>query len=115
MKDIEIVVFNDKSWVRFTEYQKVKEENEQLKMQIRKMRTAINSTYENESLQKNPTEIKELFLETCWNMKKLGVTKIKISKQLYEKLQEERKKNPYIDFDEVEITHCMGIKIEVEE
>lgn len=30
MKDIEIVVFNDKSWVRLTEYQKVKEENEQL-------------------------------------------------------------------------------------
>lgn len=30
MKDIEIVVFQDKSWVRFKEYQKVKEENEQL-------------------------------------------------------------------------------------
>jgi hypothetical protein len=30
MKDVEIVVFNDKSWVRLTEYQKVKEENEQL-------------------------------------------------------------------------------------
>lgn len=30
MKDIEVVVFNDKSWVRFTEYQKVKEENELL-------------------------------------------------------------------------------------
>lgn len=30
MKDIEIVVFNDKSWVRLTEYQKLVEENEQL-------------------------------------------------------------------------------------
>lgn len=30
MTEIEIVVFNDKSWVRLTEYQKVKEENEQL-------------------------------------------------------------------------------------
>ena len=38
MKDIEIVVFNDKSWVRFTEYQKVKEENKQLKQQIKKLK-----------------------------------------------------------------------------
>lgn len=30
MKDVEIVVFQDKSWVRLTEYQKVKEEKEQL-------------------------------------------------------------------------------------
>lgn len=30
MTDVEIVIFNDKSWVRLTEYQKVKEENEQL-------------------------------------------------------------------------------------
>lgn len=30
MKDVEIVVFQDKSWVRLKEYQKVKEENEQL-------------------------------------------------------------------------------------
>lgn len=30
MQDVDIVVFNDKSWVRFTEYQKVKEECEQL-------------------------------------------------------------------------------------
>lgn len=34
MKDIEVVVFNDKSWVRLTEYQKVKEENEKLKQLI---------------------------------------------------------------------------------
>jgi UDP-N-acetylglucosamine pyrophosphorylase len=52
MKDIEIVVFNDKSWVRLTEYQKVKEEseklkkeNEQLTMRILKMRMIFNSTY----------------------------------------------------------------------
>lgn len=31
MKDVEIVVFNDKSWVRFTEYQKLKEENKVFK------------------------------------------------------------------------------------
>ena len=31
MKDVEIVVFNDKSWVRLKEYQKVKEENKILK------------------------------------------------------------------------------------
>lgn len=30
MKDVEIVVFKDKAWVRLIEYQKVKEENEQL-------------------------------------------------------------------------------------
>ena len=30
MKDVEIVVFQDKSWVRFAEYQKAKEENELL-------------------------------------------------------------------------------------
>ena len=30
MKDVEIVVFNGKSWVRLKEYQKVKEENELL-------------------------------------------------------------------------------------
>lgn len=30
MKDIEIIIFQDKSWVRLTEYQKAKEECEQL-------------------------------------------------------------------------------------
>lgn len=34
MNDIEIVVFNDKSWVRLSEYQKVKEENEQLRNEL---------------------------------------------------------------------------------
>lgn len=42
MKDIEIVIFNDKSWVRLTEYQKLKEENERLKQQIEKMKCCSN-------------------------------------------------------------------------
>ena len=41
MKDVEIVVFNDKSWVRLKEYQKVKEENEQLKQRIGKARITL--------------------------------------------------------------------------
>ena len=41
MKDIEIVVFNDKSWVRFTEYQKLKEENEQLKQELKLYKKAL--------------------------------------------------------------------------
>ena len=41
MKDVEIVVFNDKSWVRLTEYQKVKEENEQLKQKFEKAKITI--------------------------------------------------------------------------
>ena len=36
MKDIEIVVFNDKSWVRFTEYQKLDEELKQEKQNLAK-------------------------------------------------------------------------------
>lgn len=35
MKDIEIVVFNDKSWVRLLEYQKLQEENERLQSQVK--------------------------------------------------------------------------------
>jgi hypothetical protein len=42
MKDVEIVVFNDKSWVRFIEYQKLDEENKQLKEQIEKMKNCDN-------------------------------------------------------------------------
>lgn len=41
MTDVEIVVFNDKSWVRFTEYQKVMEENEQLKQELLVYKNAI--------------------------------------------------------------------------
>lgn len=43
MKDIEIVVFNDKSWVRLTEYQKVKEENEQLQKKNKHIRDLIEA------------------------------------------------------------------------
>ena len=42
MKDVEIVVFNDKSWVRLTEYQKVKEEKERLKQIIEKAKITLN-------------------------------------------------------------------------
>lgn len=42
MKDIEIIISQDKSWVRLKEYQKVKEENEQLKAQIKKMKRCEN-------------------------------------------------------------------------
>lgn len=43
MKDIEIVVFQDKSWVRFTEYQKLKEENEQLQKNNKHIQELINA------------------------------------------------------------------------
>lgn len=36
MKDIEIVVFNDKSWVRFTEYQKLDEKLKQERQSLAK-------------------------------------------------------------------------------
>lgn len=36
MIDVEIVVFNDKSWVRFIEYQKLKEELKQEKQSLAK-------------------------------------------------------------------------------
>ena len=43
MKDIEIVVFNDKSWVRLKEYQKLKEENEQLQKNNKHIQELINA------------------------------------------------------------------------
>lgn len=42
MKDVEIVVFQDKSWVRFSDYEKLEEENKQLKAQIEKMKICYN-------------------------------------------------------------------------
>jgi hypothetical protein len=43
MKDVEIVVFNDKSWVRFTEYQKLDEELKQVVISARdKVRAKMN-------------------------------------------------------------------------
>ena len=43
MKDIEVVVFNDKSWVRFTDYQKSKEENKQLQKNNKHIRDLIEA------------------------------------------------------------------------
>lgn len=40
--DIEIVVFNDKSWVRFSEYEKLEKENEKLKLINKKMQCCKN-------------------------------------------------------------------------
>lgn len=67
MKDVEIVVFQDKSWVRFSDYEKLEEElgiecnellhfyqdkilkleekNKQLKAQNEKMRCCVNCKY----------------------------------------------------------------------
>lgn len=41
MKDVEIVVFQDKSWVRLTEYLKLVEGNEQLKENIKNARKKL--------------------------------------------------------------------------
>lgn len=41
MQDVEIVVFNDKSWVRLVEYQKVKEENEKLQQGLKLYKKAL--------------------------------------------------------------------------
>ena len=57
MKDIEVVVFQDKSWVRIKEYQKVKEENEQLKARIERMKCCGNCFHNNKPSDK----------EFCWN------------------------------------------------
>ena len=51
MKDIEIVVFNDKSWVRFTEYQKLDEE---LQKEISETENALDMFLEeNEHLKRD--------------------------------------------------------------
>lgn len=42
MEDIEIVVFNDKSWVRLTEYQKLDEENKQLAKRICELQSDLS-------------------------------------------------------------------------
>lgn len=46
MKDVEIVVFNDKSWERLTEYQKIKEENEQLAKRICELQSDLGKARE---------------------------------------------------------------------
>ena len=45
MKNIEIVISQDKSWVRLSEYQRLQQENEHLKAQIEKMRCCENCKY----------------------------------------------------------------------
>lgn len=42
MKDIEIVAFDDKYWVKLTEYQRLQLENERLKQQIKRMKYCEN-------------------------------------------------------------------------
>jgi hypothetical protein len=63
MKDIEIVVFNDKSWVRLTEYQKVKEENEKLNQDIIEIEKV--SDYRWEENEKLKAQIEEMEKEKC--------------------------------------------------
>ena len=67
MKDIEIVVFQDKSWVRLTEYQKLQEENEQLKKEIIEIEKVSDYRFEeNEQLKKQIKTLKEgKQYETC--------------------------------------------------
>lgn len=59
MKDIEIVVFNDKSWVRFTEYQKLDEELKQEKQCLAKRIYELQSDLSREK-SKNEKLIEEL-------------------------------------------------------
>lgn len=64
MKDIEIVVFNDKSWVRFTEYQKLDEELKQEKQSLAKRIYELQSDLskeksKNEKLIEYNTDLKQ--------------------------------------------------------
>jgi septal ring factor EnvC (AmiA/AmiB activator) len=59
MKDIEIVVFNDKSWVRFTEYQKLDEELKQEKQSLAKRIYELQSDLSKEK-SKNEKLIEDL-------------------------------------------------------
>ncbi len=47
-KEIEGVVFNDKSWVRFSEYMELKTENRELKNRIKKMKKKITDLIYND-------------------------------------------------------------------
>lgn len=54
MTDIEIVVFQDKSWVRLTEYQKLQEETESLAKRIYELQSDLSKEKsKNEELIKN--------------------------------------------------------------
>jgi len=59
MKDIEIVVFNDKSWVRFAEYQKLDEELKQEKQSLAKRIYELQSDLSREK-SKNEKLIEDL-------------------------------------------------------
>lgn len=47
-EELEIVVFNDKSWVRFSEYMELKTENRELKNDIEKMKKKITDLIYND-------------------------------------------------------------------
>ena len=66
MKDIEIVVFNDKSWVRFTEYQKLDEKLKQERQSLAKRICELQYDLSKEK-SKNEELIKKLDkqYETC--------------------------------------------------
>lgn len=40
-EELEVVIFNDKSWIRFSEYMELKTENKELKNDIKKMKKKI--------------------------------------------------------------------------
>lgn len=74
---VEITVFNDKSYVRFSEYQKVKEENEklkqqneQLKAQNLKMRRCVICKHFNEYNKGTDNYYYTCELEECNNLDK---------------------------------------------
>lgn len=47
-EDIDVVVFNDKSWVKFSEYMELKTENRELKNSIEKMKKKITDLIYND-------------------------------------------------------------------
>lgn len=67
MKDVEIVVFNDKSWVRLTEYQKLDEELKQEKQSLAKRIYELQS-----DLSRAKSQIEKMrCCENCINYTKL--------------------------------------------
>lgn len=70
MKDVEIVVFNDKSWVRLTEYQKLDEELKQEKQSLAKRIYELQS-----DLSRAKSQIEKMrCCENCINYTKLYET-----------------------------------------
>lgn len=47
-EDIEVEIFNDKSWVKFSEYMELKTENRELKNSIEKMKKKITDLIYND-------------------------------------------------------------------